>query len=44
MIHTYMYRGKFFWGDGPWKGHEYDGEWNMDRMEGKAERQKSPMQ
>ena len=22
---------------GPWKGHEYDGEWNMDRMEGKGQ-------
>jgi len=28
--------GRFQWGDGPWKGHAYDGEWVSDVMEGKG--------
>mmetsp|Transcript_18944 Transcript_18944/g.62274 ORF Transcript_18944/g.62274 Transcript_18944/m.62274 type:complete len:85 (+) Transcript_18944:813-1067(+) len=36
LPHLLVQHGRFQWGDGPWKGHAYDGEWVSDVMEGKG--------
>mmetsp|Transcript_18943 Transcript_18943/g.62270 ORF Transcript_18943/g.62270 Transcript_18943/m.62270 type:complete len:101 (+) Transcript_18943:813-1115(+) len=36
LPHLLVQHGRFQWGDGPWKGHAYDGEWVSDVMEVRA--------